>query len=219
MHKDFWNERWALKQIGFHQEAIHPLLLTHWQELGAQEGEGVFVPLCGKTHDMGWLEEQGHPVVGVELSPLAVEQFFAEASLEPARTQVGPLSRCEAGGIALYCGDFFALPRSEVASCRLVYDRAALVALPQAMRKDYVEHLRRLFPDGARILLVTYEYAQSEMGGPPFSVPEAEVRDLYGAVQVLARYDALADNAPMRQRGVRQLHETAYLVRWPEAPR
>jgi thiopurine S-methyltransferase len=213
MDKDFWHERWALKQIGFHQEAIHPLLLSHWPQLGPHDGEGVFVPLCGKTHDMGWLQEQGHPVVGVELSPLAVEQFFAEASLEPVRSQVGALSRNEAGGIALYCGDFFALQPSDVENCRLVYDRASLIALPPAMRRDYVEHLHRLFPNGARILLITVDYPPAEMSGPPFAVTEAEVRELYGAVQVLARREVLDDR--MRQRGLSQMYETAYRVELP----
>src|SRR4029079_3746842 len=83
MHTNFWLERWAQKQIGFHQETTHPLLLSHWAQLSPREGEGVFVPLCGKTHDMTWLRDHGHPVVGVELSPLAVEQYFAEAALEP----------------------------------------------------------------------------------------------------------------------------------------
>ena len=212
MDRNFWHERWALKQIGFHQESTHPLLLGHWPQLGPQQGEGVFVPLCGKTRDMGWLQEQGHPVAGVELSPIAVEEFFGEASLEPVRSQAGPLQRYEAGGIALLCGDFFALQPGDVAGCRLVYDRAALIALPPAMRRDYVEQLHRLFPGGARMLLIALDYPQAEMSGPPFAVTEAEVRERYGAVQVLERRDVLPDQPQLRRRGVTRLFETAYRV-------
>lgn len=215
IHTDFWHERWALKQIGFHQEAIHPLLRTHWPELGPKGDEGVFVPLCGKTRDMGWLQEQGHSVVGVELSPLAVEQFFDEASLTPVQSQAGALQRFEAGGVALLCGDFFALTPDHVAGCRLVYDRAAMIALPPAMRRDYARHLETLFPSGARVLLVTLDYPQAEMNGPPFAVGESEVRELHRSVRVLSRNDVLASDARMRQRGVSQLHETAYRIDLP----
>ena len=110
---------------------------------------------------------------------------------------------------------FFELQPSDVESCRLVYDRGSLGALPPAMRRDYAEHLHRLFPNGARMLLVTFDYPPAEMNGPPFAVTEAEVRELYGAVQLLARRDVLADYPPLRQRGLSQLHETAYLVELP----
>ena len=114
---------------------------------------------------------------------------------------------------------FFALQPSDVEGCRLVYDRGSLGALPPAMRRDYAEHLRRLFPNGARMLLVTFDYPPAEMSGPPFAVTEAEVRELHGAVRVLARRDVLADYPPLRQRGLSQLHETAYLVELPARQR
>ena len=212
MDTNFWHERWALKQIAFHQTDIHPFLRAYWPQVSAGSGQGVFVPLCGKTRDMGWLQEQGHPVVGVELSPVAVAAFFEEASLEPVRSQARALERSEAGGITVYMGDFFALQASDVAQCRLIYDRGSLIALPPAMRRDYVAHLRRLFPHGARILLVTFDYPQGDMNGPPFAVTEAEVREFYGTAQVLSREDVLDANPSMRQRGLSQLFETAYLV-------
>lgn len=213
MESTFWHERWALKQIAFHQNEIHPFLQKFWPEVTlANADSAVFVPLCGKTRDMGWLREQGHAVVGVELSPVAVTEFFAEASLQPACSQEGALERREAEGITLFTGDFFALQPTDVAPCRLIYDRGSLVALPPAMRRDYVAHLRRLFPDGARILLVCYDYAQAEMSGPPFAVTEAEVRGFYGDVRLLAREEVLASNPGMRQRGLSQLFESAYLV-------
>ncbi len=215
MDPHFWHDKWAQKQIGFHQAEIHRLLVAEWHRVAQGDLAGVFVPLCGKSHDMGWLSEQGHPVVGVELSPVAVAEFFAEATLTPERTQVGALERSEAGGIALFAGDFFALRPSDVAPCRLIYDRAAMVALPPAMRRDYVAHLRRLFPHGARILLVSFDYAQSEMDGPPFAVTEAELRGVYGTVHELSRQDVLAENPSMRQRGVTRLFEVAYLIELP----
>src|SRR5690606_3494808 len=83
MHPDFWHQRWSDQQIGFHQSTPTPLLLEHWPALGLPAGAQVFVPLAGKSLDMAWLAAQGHRVLGVELSPLAVAQFFAEHGLQP----------------------------------------------------------------------------------------------------------------------------------------
>lgn len=212
MDSTFWHERWALKQIAFHQNEVHSALTGFWPEVSASGSGSVFVPLCGKSRDMGWLRDYGHSVVGVELSPVAVAEFFAEASIDPVRSQVGSLTRSAASGITLYTGDFFALQPAELADCRLIYDRGSLIALPPAMRRDYVARLRQLFPHGARILLVTLDYRQGEMNGPPFAVTEAEVRQFYGTVQVLSREDVLTKNPQLRQRGVSQLFETVYLV-------
>ncbi len=213
MQPDFWHERWQQNQIGFHQDEVHPMLRRFWPTSG--KGKSVFVPLCGKSLDMWWLRQKGHPVVGVELSPLAAQDFFAEADVTPARSAAGPLECWQASDIKLYCGDFFALQPQHVADCSMIYDRAALIALPPEMRRDYVAHLHRLFPQGARMLLVTLEYPQAEMDGPPFSVSEAEVRALYDRPISLASHDILAENERFRQRGVSSLDEHAYLIDLP----
>jgi thiopurine S-methyltransferase len=212
MDHDFWHERWQQNQIGFHQDEVHPLLSKFWPEMSVTAGARVFVPLCGKSLDLWWLRQQGHQVVGVELSKLAVEAFFEEAGVTPARTSNDLLECWQASDITLYCGDFFALRPQDVAGCGLIYDRASLIALPPAMRRDYVKHLHRLFPQGARMLLVTLDYPQAEMDGPPFSVSDAEVRELYGSVQLLESRDVLPENDRFRQRGVSKMTENAYLI-------
>jgi thiopurine S-methyltransferase len=211
MQHDFWHERWTKNQIAFHQSAVHPQLRQFWSRLVPVATEGVFVPMCGKTLDMWWLRDQGHPVLGVELSPLAVEAFFTEAELTPVRTP-GALERWTAAGVTLAQADFFALRPEDVAGCRLIYDRGSLVALPPAMRQDYVKHLRTLFPQGARILLVTFDYPPAEMNGPPFAVTEEEVRGYYRSVELLVSEDVLDANPNMRQRGLTQVRENVYRV-------
>lgn len=210
MQADFWHERWVLNQIGFHQDEVHPLLHKHWQQ-SATTGK-VFVPLCGKSLDMWWLRQQGHAVVGIDLSPLAVAAFFDEAGVTPSRSRHGALECWQASDITLYCGDFFALQPQDVADCRLIYDRAALIALPPEMRHDYVAHLHRLFPHGAHMLLITLDYPQAEMNGPPFAVSDDEIRRHYDAAQILKNCDVLAENERFRQRGVSRLHENVYLI-------
>ncbi|MBP6750907.1 MAG: thiopurine S-methyltransferase, partial [Xanthomonadaceae bacterium] len=95
MDAEFWHRRWQDNQIGFHQHEATPMLQAHWATIGAPTGCRVFVPLAGKSLDMLWLAAQGHRVLGIELSPLAVAQFFAENALQPeiVETACGLLHR------------------------------------------------------------------------------------------------------------------------------
>src|SRR5574340_1608572 len=146
MKKDFWLERWERKEIGFHQDEINPYLRQYWQELHLARGSEVFVPLCGKSRDMLWLREQGHAVLGVELSPLAAQAFFEENGLSPQRTRGERFDSYEADGIRILCGDFFDLDRDDLAGVKAVYDRASLIALPPEMRERYARHLESILP-------------------------------------------------------------------------
>ena len=180
MNPDFWHQRWHDNQIGFHQAAPTPVLLKHWPSLGVPAGAKVFVPLAGKSLDMLWFASQGHRVLGVELSKLAVEQFFAEHGLQPDIETTRYGAHYRAGGIELINGDAFALDPAILADCGAVFDRAALIALPPELRARYASELYAKLPVGCRGLLITLEYPQAERDGPPFSVPEAEVHALFG---------------------------------------
>lgn len=60
-----------------------------------------------------------------------------------------------------------------------MYDRAALVALPENMRHQYTEHVTEI-TDHAPQLLICYEYDQRVTEGPPFSISNEEVHRYYG---------------------------------------
>ncbi|MFM9913414.1 MAG: thiopurine S-methyltransferase [Methylophilaceae bacterium] len=212
MNPDFWLTRWQKGEIGFHSKETHPLLSEFWPKL--PDCKRVFVPLCGKSLDMYWLREQGLAVLGVELSELAVSAFFQSADLIPETSPQGALQRWQADDITILCGDFFALTAADVARCDVIYDRAALIALPPELRLRYVQTIKRLFPVGTRMLLVTLAYPQVEMDGPPFAVDDEEVRELYQGAKIepLASRDVLQDNQRFQQRGVSQLFENAYLI-------
>ena len=179
MQPDFWRQRWSENRIGFHQSTPTPLLLKHWPALGVPHGARVFVPLAGKSLDMAWLASQGHRVLGVELSQLAVEQFFAEHGLQAEVETSRYGMHYRAGGIELVCGDAFALDEDILRDCAAVFDRAALIALPPGLRQRYARQLYSRLPTGCRGLLITLEYPQHEKDGPPFSVQENEVHALY----------------------------------------
>lgn len=178
MEHQFWHERWAKKEIGFHEGTVNQYLHDHWPELAGNGTGTVLVPLCGKAHDMWWLHDRGHAVIGVELSEVACKDFFEEGQ-EKARVHPGePFTKFAHDDLQLWCGDFFQLVPEDLKHVRLVYDRAALIALPPHMRKDYVDHLTAVIPDDTRILLITLDY-DTDIKGPPFNVSDDEVRELY----------------------------------------
>lgn len=213
MDPDFWHARWDKEEIGFHQPEGNPLLVAHWPGLEIPPGAQVLVPLCGKTPDMAWLAARGHGVIGVELSDKAARAFFAEQDMQPEIHQRDGFTVYSAGGIAIWVGDFFAMPAGVLAGCMALYDRASLIALPPPMRQRFAALLTETLPKGCRGLLVALEYEQSEMAGPPFSVPDGEIRQLLEpafTVACLAREDALADNERFRQKGLTRLWQSAY---------
>lgn len=218
MDADFWHERWQAGRIGFHQDRVLPLLQKHWPALRLPADARVFVPLAGKSLDMHWLAAQGHAVLGVELSPLAVEAFFAEAGLTPAIAAETDGIHHRSGGIDLVAGDVFALASASLDGIAAVYDRAALIALPADLRRRYADEVYRRLPRGCQALLITLEYPQAQMDGPPFPVDEAEVHSLFAAdwhIAVLERRDILADEPRFRDGGVTTLHTTVYRLQRP----
>ncbi|HEX7043318.1 MAG TPA: thiopurine S-methyltransferase [Burkholderiales bacterium] len=216
MDRDFWLKIWETNRIEFHQQEINSWLQKFWPTLGLPGGAEVFVPLCGKSRDMLWLRDQGHRVLGVELSELAVRAFFAESGLTPHVREERPFVRWEADGIALWCGDYFALVPEDLARTAAVYDRAALIALPPPMRRRYVAKLEEILRPGTVVLLLSITYPDGQMDGPPFSVPESEVRELYApgfALELLASEDAFRPDSALARRGLRELSAQAYRLR------
>lgn len=216
MDKTFWTERWKRRDIGFHQPHIQEQLKRFWPTLGLPVASTVFVPLSGKSCDMVWLATQGHRVVGVELSDVAVREFFQDGGQAPEVRSEGPFDVFSAGPFHLYRGDFFETSAEMLKDIVAVYDRAALIALPPDLRPRYAEKLASVIPRAAVVLLIALDYPEHEMSGPPFSVTRDEVERLYGdrfQIDVLEARDGLAASGNLRRRGVTQLRETAYLLR------
>jgi len=213
MEPKFWHERWEAGEIGFHQKKTNFLLEKYWRHFALSSGGKVFVPLCGKSKDMLWLAEHGHPVMGIELSALAVETFFAENDLLVEKRNTGPFESYRTGDIELLVGDFFNLSEEALKGCEQVYDRAALIALPAELRKRYVAHLREIMPSSTSIFLVTLDYDPAEMKGPPFAVPATEVEKLfseYFSVDCLFSREVLEMNPQFIERGLSGLKEVVY---------
>ena len=180
MDRDFWIERWQSNTLGFHEPDGNPLLAAHIDRLGIAPGARVFVPLCGKTGDIAWLLANGYEVVGVELAEAAIEQLFAELDVAPTITEVpttsgtAELMHHAAPGLDIFVGDVFALDAALLGHVDAVYDRAAMVALPDDLRRRYSAHVRTI-TGAAPQLIITFLYDQSRMDGPPFSIDRSEL--------------------------------------------
>ncbi|RTZ79425.1 MAG: thiopurine S-methyltransferase [Gammaproteobacteria bacterium] len=216
MESDFWQQRWREQRIGWHQPKVNAWLREYWASLELPPGSRVFVPLCGKSLDMLWLVQQSHEVVGVELSSLALASFCEEHGLQAEQQEEERFVRHHAQCIHLLEGDFFHLRPSDLGKVQGVWDRAALVALPEPMRGEYARHLASLLDPGTQVLLVTMEYPAGEMEGPPFSVSAAEVQEIFGGafhVKLLETGDMLAGNPSLRERGLNRLVEQVWQLR------
>lgn len=209
----FWLRCWLDGDIGWHHEETNAHLLSHWHQLGVSRGSEVFVPLCGKSRDMAWLVQQGYSVIGVEISPKAVEEFFAEQQLTPVRSAYGEFELYQAPGYRLLCGDIYKLKPEHLKGVTAVYDRASLVALDPHQQQRYARLLADILPPVIYMLLVSMDYPENEMQGPPYSVPETEVRKLFGdsfKVSKLHTQDLLKDTDRYSDKGLSRLSEQIF---------
>jgi thiopurine S-methyltransferase len=184
MEASFWHQKWEKGDIGFHRSEANAFLIEHFEKLNLAKGARVFLPLCGKTRDFAWLLTCGYRVVGAELSELAINELFNDLGVEPKISRVGELTRYCTKDIDIFVGDIFDVSAKVLGLVDAVYDRAALVAMPENVRHQYTSHLMKI-THAAPQLLICYEYNQQLIDGPPFSVSEAEVKHHYASAYQL----------------------------------
>jgi thiopurine S-methyltransferase len=179
MDPNFWHAKWAENKIAFHESKPNPLLTKNYDTLSLEENSRIFLPLCGKSLDIAWLLSKGHHVVGAELSEKAIQHLFNDLNVEPAISNLGEFKQYHHTNIDIFVGDIFNMTRELLGEIDAIYDRAALVALPKETRIQYTQHLSHITQNAPQLLLC-YEYDQSIIQGPPFSVSTAEIKDHYG---------------------------------------
>lgn len=209
MDKPFWHQKWESNEIAFHCSEANPLLVKYFDKLSLAKGARVFLPLCGKSLDIPWLLSNGFRAVGAELCRIAVEQLFSELGVEPKISRVESVDHYSAKDIDIFVGDIFDLSREMLGPVDAVYDRAALVALPADMRNRYTAQVTAI-TDEAPQILICYEYDQSLMEGPPFSINGEEINQRYGEMYHL---DLMAtQKVPDGLKGIRAVNETVWLL-------
>lgn len=177
MDADFWLNAWDKGSIGFHRSDYHPELLKYFKHIKPKGDDKILVPLCGKSKDMLFLHDQGLKITGVEFSNKACEEFFSENELEFLRTDKNNFDVFEGKAHTLYCGDYFSFDPGHKYDA--AYDRAAIVALDPKSRTKYAKQYAHLLNKNGKLLLLSFEYDQSKVQGPPFSVEEYFIRELF----------------------------------------
>lgn len=197
MSGERWREAWRSGRTAFHRPAVHEELIAHHDAvLGA--AERVLVPLSGRSVDLPWLAERGHEVVGIEIVEEVVAVDFAERGGPVAPVPLGPFRAYRAGRLTVLAGDVMVADPADIGTFDGAWDRAALVALPPAERPRYAAVVRRLLRPGARMLLQTFAFDRPPDEGPPYLVPDVEVRALYAGagIRVLGRAASGPDGWP-----------------------
>jgi len=215
MEIDFWQQRWDLDQIAFHLPTVNPYLASFLTDFNISTPSQIFIPLCGKSLDITWLASHKFSVLGVECSKKAINDLFHEQDIKPQKQTINKFVSYQAENIQILQGDFFDLDDKLLKTVSLVYDRASLIALPLEMRKKYVNLLNENLPPSTQILLITLEYDQNSMNGPPFSVSDREVKQLYQAkydIEILLEQDVIDGHEKFAQRGLKKLVERVYKI-------
>jgi len=208
-----WLDRWQDDRIGFHEATVNRHLQSWFPRVAPAPGSRVFLPLCGKAVDIHWIAQQGFEVIGVELSQIAIEAFFEENSLDFERNESARFGIYQSANITLLQGNFFDLNKADLNNCHLVYDRAALIAMEREDRPRYYDHMLSILPLSCDMLLVTLEYDQAEMLGPPFSVPTDEVLQRYRdafSIQMLETNNIIDEGPRWRKVGLSALQESVF---------
>ena len=180
---EYWEKRWEEKNTSWHREAVNKKLIKYLHELsGGRSNVRVFVPLCGKSIDMLWLVAQGHEVVGVELSKLAIESFFQENNLEFSVEKVKlavavdlvDVYKCVGKKITIFCCDLFVVSKDDFGKrFDAIWDRGSLSAILPAFGdrgKRYTKKMRSLLADDGNYLLESHFYEVDRNNEPPASL-------------------------------------------------
>ncbi len=177
-----WVDQWEKGLTPWHRKEPDSQLQSHINLLtGGKHGLSIFIPFCGKSLDIIWLLKQGHSVVGVELSSLAVQQLFEENEL--------PYSKIEEESFTVYkgldqrlkifVGSLFDLTAELTDHHDAVWDCKALGAVNISQRKHYIKILLSILKPSGSILVSHLEYDSLEHYGPPFSLSTTVLQALF----------------------------------------
>ena len=211
-----WLHFWESNETNWHSDTITQELVEYFELFELEPGDKVFVPLCGKSLDMLYIMNQGFSVVGVEISEIGVRQFFRENDLTYKITRVDDFDLYSSENLEIYCGDFFSLTSKHLNNVKAVLDSKSLIALEPDLRQKYVKYLNDIISVGARILLVTLQYPQHQMSGPPFSVDKSEVESLFSMTfesRELRSFNDIENGSKLERAGVDYINNAAYCLR------
>ena len=181
---NFWEKRWLNGQTGWHNAEVNANLVKHSSTVFTKDNPSILVPLCGKSMDMQWLQEQGANITGVDLARQALHEYFEDRNQEFTEgsqsgltyySSTNPIS----DSLQLFHANIFDVRPNAFKAFDAIYDRAALVALLPEQREQYAQHCLSLLKPGGTILLITYDSPVEDDQGPPFPVRPGTIQRLF----------------------------------------
>ncbi|XP_035150705.2 thiopurine S-methyltransferase isoform X5 [Callithrix jacchus] len=135
-----WQDKWVNHNTAFHQEQGHQFA------------------------------DRGHSVIGVEISELAIREFFTEQNLSYSEEPITEIPgakvfKSSSGNISLYCCSIFDLPRTNIGKFDRIWDRGALVAINPGDRKCYAEIMSFLLGKKFQYLMCVLSYDPTKHPG------------------------------------------------------
>ncbi len=216
MEISYWQSRWRKNNTGWHMDQVYPPLPDIWTRASFKSNACVLVPLCGKSLDLHWLAERAKHVIGVEVSQQALQEVIQKHAEQFTRDSSHGFTIYHSERMELWEGDFLKLPTSEIPAPDIIYDKAAMVALPPTSRPDYAQKLLDCCGEDTQILLQTFKYNQDEMTGPPFSVDAKEISRHFGkrfSLRLMHEQSKFDELSKFQQRGLSSyLKEKVFLL-------
>ena len=216
MKPDYWIDRWKDGNIRFHDADPHRFLIEYFPHLNTRIDDSILVPLCGKSVDMTWIMSQSRNVVGVELSEIAIESFVEENNLIHTKSVGGEFAAYQGDRFKIFNGDLFHMSETDVCGIKAVYDRGSFVALPSGgLRERYADWMALNLSTGCKVLLVTFNFDQEEMAGPPFTANRKTIHQLFEkdfSITMLKSELVVNIKPHCKERGLKTLREDVYLL-------
>lgn len=160
LNKDYWNQRYHDKQMGWDIGAPSTPLKTFIDTL-EDKNQRILIPGCGNAYEAEYLHKQGFTQVFViDIAPLALEGFMKRFPWFPKHH--------------LILGDFF----EHNAEYDLILEQTFFCALDPNLRPKYVKQMHQLLAKEGELAGVLFNFELTKEG-PPFGGSEKEYRQLF----------------------------------------
>lgn len=213
-YQNFWQQHWSDGQTAFHLDDIHPDLQVFLPVLSLELGDTVFVPLCGRTLDIGYLLNVGYNVIAIEMVEYAVQQLFNQLSIVPEVSGWKQGKCYRADHLTVYVGNYFDLSSDECAEVSAIYDRAALAAMPYKLQQRYCQHLGDITVY-AKQLVIASAFDQTKMQGPPFTITPQHIQQYYGqhyTIELLNEIETIKEEMDFQKQQLDSFIRRTYLL-------
>lgn len=160
LDKDFWNNRYINKQMGW--DIGYPSTpLKEFVDTLEDKSMRILIPGCGNAYEAEYLNEQGFTnVFVIDIAPLALEGFSERVPQFPKEH--------------LILGDFF----EHQAEYDLILEQTFFCALNPELRSNYAKKMNELLAPKGKLAGVMFCFPLTEKG-PPFGGSKEEYLDYF----------------------------------------